>query len=224
VLFRSLGLLQTDPLAFFRLLLGIVIALAIAITVHEFSHAFLAYRLGDDTPRRLGRLSLNPIVHLDPIGTILLFLVGFGWGKPVPVNPYHLRGGARQGMAKVAFAGPLAGLLTAALFGALIRGLGAPFLSGVLFLIVFYNIILSLFNLIPLPPLDGFHVLRGLLPRELAYSFSRLEGYGPMLLIFIIFIDSFTGLGLLWRTLMPAVNFFSHLFIGGGIAFYRGGF
>lgn len=219
VLFHNLGLLKADPLAFLEILLGTVIALAVAITVHEFSHAFLACHLGDETPRRMGRLSLNPLVHLDPIGTILLFIVGFGWGKPVPVTPYYLRGGARKGMAKVAFAGPLAGLIAAAFFGLLFRSLQLPWLSSVLFFIIFYNIVLSLFNLIPLPPLDGFHVLQGMLPREMAYSLSRLESYGPMLLIFIIFIDSFSGLNILWRVLMTGVEFFSWLFIGREIVF-----
>ena len=209
----NLSLLGSDPVAFFRLLLEISAALIIAITVHEFSHAWMAYRLGDDTAKLQGRLSLNPLVHLDVMGTLLLFLVGFGWGKPVPVNHLRLRGDIRTGMAKVALAGPLSGLLVAGALGLGLRLTGLP-LDGIPLLVFFYNILLALFNLIPLAPLDGFNVLQGLLPSRMAFSFSRLEAYGPGLLLLLILVDNITHLGILLRLLSPGINLMSQLFLG----------
>lgn len=209
----NLSLLGSDPVAFLRQLLELSAALIIAITVHEFSHAWMAYRLGDDTAKLQGRLSLNPLVHLDAMGTLLLFLVGFGWGKPVPVNHLRLRGGIRTGMAKVALAGPLSGLLAAGVLGLGLRLTGLP-LNNILWLIFLYNIILALFNLIPLAPLDGFNVLQGLLPSRMAYSFSRLEAYGPGLLLLLIFVDYVTPLGILSWLFNPGINLMSQLFLG----------
>lgn len=208
-----LDVLRHDPVAFLILLATITLALIIAISVHEFSHSLVAYWQGDDTSKRMGRLSLNPLVHLDPIGTLLLFIVGFGWGKPVPVNPYNLRRGAVSGMALVSLAGPLSNLVAAGLFGLPSKMIGGNS-PDILTYIVFFNIILALFNLIPLPPLDGFKIALGLLPRHLSYSFSRLEAYGPMLLLVVVVVDNFTRLGILWKTLGPAVNFFMRLFSG----------
>lgn len=232
MLFRMLGLLGQDPVAFIGLVLATALALAIAITVHEFSHGLAAYRLGDDTARRLGRLSLNPLVHLDPLGTLMLFLAGFGWGKPVPVNAHFLRHG-RRGMALVACFGPLSNLVVAGLFALPIR-LGvvawhSPFyylpfsqwqagavLADIIGYIILYNIILAVFNLIPIPPLDGSQIAMGLLPRELAYSLARLERYGPMLLLLIIVLDGFLGIGLLWQVLGAAADLFAVLLVGRG--------
>lgn len=213
MLFRNLELLRSDPLAFVGLMLAVALALLVAITVHEFSHALVAGVLGDDTPRRQGRLSLNPLVHLDALGTILLFVIGFGWGKPVPVNPLSLRGGPRGGMAKVALAGPVSNLVVAGVFALPLR-LGAGLAAQLLELVVFYNIVLAIFNLIPIPPLDGFRVAMGLVPRNLAYSLSRLEVYGPMLLMLVVAFDSLAGVGLLGRALYPAINLFGQLFLG----------
>lgn len=210
---QNLPLLSSDPVAFFRQLLELSAALIVAITVHEFSHAWMAYRLGDDTAKLQGRLSLNPLVHLDIMGTLLLFLIGFGWGKPVPVNHLRLQGGIRSGMAKVALAGPLSGLFAAGVLGLGLRLTGLP-LTNMLWLIFFYNIILALFNLIPLAPLDGFNVLQGLLPSRMAYSFSRLEAYGPGLLLLLIFVDYVTPLGILSRLFNPGINLMRQLFLG----------
>lgn len=233
MLLWNLDLLFSNPM-FFLVLLGTVsISLVIAITFHEFSHAFVADRLGDATARRLGRLSLNPLAHLDPVGTLMLFLVGFGWGKPVPVNPYSLRVRGRAGMALVALAGPLANLIvlgflalpvrmgTVAWHSPLQYSLFAQWeprwlLADLLGWIAFYNVLLAVFNLIPLPPLDGFRVAAGILPRELSYSFSKIEQYGPMVLVLVIAFSYFTDFDILWRFLTPMMNFFSTLLVGKG--------
>ncbi len=230
----NLDLLLEDPVLFLFLLGIVSISLLVAITFHEFSHALVADRLGDNTARRLGRLSLNPLVHLDPMGTLMLLLVGFGWGKPVPINPYFLRRGERMGMALVGLAGPLSNLVVAGALALPIRmatlkwhspfSYAKPFmlsepafvLADLVGWIIFYNILLAVFNLVPLPPLDGFRVAVGILPRQLAYSFSRIERYGPMVLILVIAFGYFTNFNILWRVLTPAMSFFSRLLVGRG--------
>ena len=234
MLLRSLGLLFDDPLAFFILLPIILatvgIALLIAITVHEASHALMAYRLGDPTAQRLGRLTLNPIAHLDPMGTAMILFVGFGWGKPVPVNPHFLRAGARSGMALVSAAGPLSNIVTATLFAIPIKaGLVAwhsplrfsyfeggfvGILADLFGFIILYNILLAVFNLLPISPLDGFKVALGLLPRELARPFARLEQYGPAILLLTIMVDFSLGTGILFGIIRPMANSLSILIIG----------
>lgn len=234
MLLRNFDLLFEDPLLFLQLfavlLLTAGVALLIGITVHEFSHAFVAYRLGDTTAQRLGRLSLNPLRHLDPLGTAMLFLVGFGWGKPVPVNDWAFGSRARQGMSMVALAGPLANIVAASLF-ALPFKLGLlpwrfpsldlsfrsgpeGFLATLLGFFVFYNLVLAVFNLIPLAPLDGFKVALGFLPRALARPFSRLEPYGPAILLLVLVADFTFGFGFLGRVLFPAINALGSGFLG----------
>ncbi|TAK29922.1 MAG: site-2 protease family protein [Chloroflexota bacterium] len=189
-----------------------VLALLIAITIHEFSHALVANRLGDLTATAMGRLTLNPIKHLDPLGTIMLVVVGFGWGKPVPVDPGRLRVGPRQGMALVSIAGPASNLILASALLLLMRGgiLPVPhgtvsllnssaLLSNLVTTVISLNIILAVFNMIPLPPLDGFKVALGVLPREVAYPFSRLEQYGAMVLFLLVMVDNYAGTGVLSR-------------------------
>ncbi|MDO8750007.1 MAG: site-2 protease family protein [Dehalococcoidia bacterium] len=237
MLLGSLDLLLSNPLEFLRvfpvILVTVGVALLLAITIHEFSHALAAYLLGDTTARRLGRLTLNPIRHLDPMGTVLMLLVGFGWGKPVPVNGLALKGG-RQGMAAVAAAGPLSNLVAAFLLSLLIRagllGLSSPFffdapfatglnglLSQMVVIIISYNIILAVFNLIPMFPLDGSGVALGLLPANLARGYARLERYGPALLMTVIAIDTFAHMGILSRIVGPVVNYIARLFLNQGI-------
>jgi Zn-dependent protease len=192
-----------------------VIPVLFAITVHETAHGWMALRLGDPTAQMLGRLSLNPIRHIDPIGTILvpgvmLMLGGFlfGWAKPVPITWENLRR-PKQDMAWVAAAGPLANLLMI-LFWALVARLGITLgeVSGgvAMYLVysgvagIFINLILMLLNLLPLPPLDGSRVVASLLPDRLAYQYSRLEPYGFPILILLLF------LGVLGKILWPIIT------------------
>jgi Zn-dependent protease len=168
-------------------LLAKIVILLVALPVHEFAHAFVAYRLGDDTAARLGRLSLNPLRHLDPLGSLMILLVGFGWAKPVPVNPYRLRHGHRAGYALVAAAGPASNLALAAVVAAAWRiGLLHSIPAGVAnFILVFMsiNVALCLFNLIPLAPLDGSSVLNGIVGEQGARILTPLQTYGPLLLM-----------------------------------------
>jgi len=167
-------------------------AILIALSFHEFAHGFVAYRLGDPTPKMQGRLTLNPMKHLDPIGTLLLIIAHFGWAKPVQVNPYYFEGDRRRGMMIVALAGPFANVVLAylgALFLGLMfkeilpyNGLVAQFLQD----LVQINLILAAFNLIPVPPLDGSKILAGILPGETAGFFYRIEQYGPLILMLLI--------------------------------------
>jgi Zn-dependent protease len=191
-----------------------VIPVLFAITVHETAHGWMALRLGDPTAQMLGRLSLNPIRHIDPLGTILvpgimLMLGGFlfGWAKPVPITWENLRR-PKQDMAWVAAAGPLANLLMA-LFWALVARLGLALgdISGGLAMYLMYsgvagifiNLILMMLNLLPLPPLDGSRVVAALLPGPLAYQYSRLEPFGfPILILLLI-------TGILGKILWPLV-------------------
>lgn len=237
MLIRSLELLFENPWTFvtvFSTFLATAgVALLVAITVHEFSHAVVAYGMGDFTAKRLGRLSLNPIRHLDPIGTLMLLLVGFGWGKPVPVNPHNLHAfdRGRFAMAIVSAAGPMANLITAYICALPIRiGLvpwHSPFifrsmqaqgpsglLADILGLIIFFNITLAIFNLIPLFPLDGSKVAIGILPRRIANSFVRWESTGPIILLGIIMLDWITDLNLLWGVLRPMVNMVGYVVLG----------
>jgi Zn-dependent protease len=232
LLFALRGLLQTDPLAFLTTLLTLVIAVLVAISVHEFSHAWASNHLGDDTARRLGRLSLNPLRHLDPLGTLMLFFVGFGWGRPVPVNPYRLRYGVKTGMALVSVAGPLSNFATAGILGLAVRfnllgwhspvSYAIPFsqttliwvLSSLLGFVIFFNIILGIFNLLPIAPLDGFKVVLGILPSEAAYSWARLERYGPVILLGLVGMDMFFGTGILWGIISPALTAATTILVG----------
>jgi len=175
-----------DPVFF----TAFVIAIVLGITVHEFMHAYVAHRLGDDTARLLGRLSLNPLAHLDPFGTLLLVLAGFGYGKPVPFNESRLR--STLGVAAVALAGPLANFALAALFAIPLRFGSADVLGNVYVTVLIYivrmNCILGIFNLIPIPPLDGANVVYGLLPPRQQYSWRTYQQYGPFLLLFLLLL------------------------------------
>jgi Zn-dependent protease len=208
----------------------IIVAVLIAIDVHECCHAWMASRMGDPTAKQLGRVSLNPIVHLDPLGTLMIFLTaiagfGIGWGKPVPVDPYRLRYGPRVGMGIVSFAGPLANLTTAALLAVPFRmGMSnlPPFLLDLLFIVSWVNIGLAVFNLLPLPPLDGYGVLQGILASIRApwayrwsYTLARYERYGPMVLMLIIMVGWYIpGLSLFQWFLRPVLSLLSRLILG----------
>ena len=181
-------------------IIGVLVALLVGITFHEFMHAFVADQLGDHRPRAMGRVSLNPTDHIDPIGALFFLIAGFGWGKPVQVNPYALRPG-RIGMAYVAAAGPLSNLFAASVVAVLFRGL---MLAGVingpddfgwvlLITIVQFNIILGLFNLLPIPPLDGYNLVLPFLPADVAYTVQRYAPYGIMVLLLIVLLPQLTG-------------------------------
>ncbi len=187
-------------------LISRIITLVIAFTVHEFSHAWTADQLGDDTARRAGRLTLNPLVHLDPIGSLLLVVAGFGWAKPVPINPYALERRTPAGTMMVSAAGPLSNLLLALLASVPFQiGMIAPSGGGRLFPsfpsflmeFIFLNLILLFFNLIPIAPLDGEKVLEYFLPPEGRATLYRLRPYGPMILMLLVFFGPFLGIDLL---------------------------
>ncbi len=192
------GLASGDLALILSALIILVLLLGVAFPVHELAHAAAARYLGDDTAEQLGRITLNPLAHLDPWGTLLFALTGFGWAKPVPVNHYRLRGDPRWSFALVALAGPASNLLLAVLFAALFRSFSAiaetGFISGVaqiaLFVAVQLNIFLALFNLIPVPPLDGSRLLAALLPEQGQMWMDRLERYGFL----ILFALAATGL------------------------------
>jgi Zn-dependent protease len=230
MLFAIINQLAIDPAAAITTFFTFVLALVVSISVHEFSHALVATRLGDPTPTMQGRLTLNPMAHLDPIGTLMILLAGFGWGKPVQVSPSRLRTDPRAGMAVVSLAGPLSNIIAASLiaipfrldvfpsfwvgfnrFNGNIDSLPAFVLGTTLFL----NLILAVFNLIPVSPLDGFKVALGILPRNLANSFARTERYGPIILLLVILIDiAVPGLGIISRVIYPPVEFLRNIFIG----------
>jgi Zn-dependent protease len=178
-------------------ILSRVVVLLISFTIHEFAHAYTAVQLGDDTPRQMGRLTLNPLAHLDPIGSLLLIIAGFGWAKPVPVNPYNLRNGPKMGMVVVAAAGPFSNFVMAALAAipfrlGIVPDLGGgssivPSLQGFLVSFIYINLVLMLFNLIPIPPLDGSKILRGFAPHDWDNVLSQLERFGPILLLLVVY-------------------------------------
>jgi Zn-dependent protease len=205
-------------------LLQLIPPLLFALTVHEFSHAYVAYRLGDPTARMMGRLTLNPIAHLDPIGSILFLLPPhFGWAKPVPVDARYLAH-PRRDMMWIALAGPVSNVILAALFGTLLRfqsliAVGtSPAAVAVVRMVetsVVLNLVLAFFNLIPIFPLDGSRILTGLLPRDLAERFRTLEPAGPMILLGLILLGAVTGVRIIQILIFPFVNFFALLFTGG---------
>ncbi len=189
--------------------------LLFAITIHEYAHGWVAYRLGDPTAKQMGRLSFNPITHIDPLGAICLFLLNFGWAKPVPVDMRYFRN-LRRDSILVSLAGPAANLCAALAAGILIRLF--PFQSQLYQMTVVYllimNIGLGLFNLIPLPPLDGSHVLENLLSPSAAMKYDRFKRYGPMILIGVILLDNFAHTGIINLILLHPMRTLAHIFSG----------
>ena len=194
-----------------------LVALVIAISIHEFAHAVSASALGDDLARSQGRVTLNPLSHFDPLGFIMLCLLalgmfGFAWGRPVPVNPYALRGG-RRGMALVAFAGPLSNLIQAALAVAVLRfavpaGIGDSSLFAFLGTYISMNILLAAFNMLPIPPLDGYNVLMGLVSNFWVQRLEPLRTAGaPLLLVLVLFGGQFVYP----YTVQPMASLFARL-------------
>jgi Zn-dependent protease len=202
-----------DPVLLLYLLIGFLLG----FTIHESSHALMAYALGDPTAKDKGRLSLNPLVHLHPLGTLSILLLGLGWGQPVPVDATKLRPGPKVGMALVGLAGPLANLLTAAFLAIPLRLHLVPFtprkIGGfiisyglLLSLVIWLNIGMALFNLIPLMPLDGSRLLSVLLPSRWFNFLARYELYGLILIILLLVLERFTQMGLLTGLLYEPVN------------------
>lgn len=183
-----LKLLINDPLTFILL----AIPLLYSIIIHELAHGWVAYRLGDSTAKMLGRLSLNPIKHLDPIGTLMLFMFGFGWAKPVPVNISNIHD-TRKGFILVSSAGVIANMIFAFVAFFLFRLL-SPSPGGVLATFLYYlahiNIILASFNLIPIPPLDGSKILMGFASERQRYFLSRIEPYGLFIIIGLLYLGA----------------------------------
>lgn len=198
-----------------------ILAFITAITIHEASHAWMADRLGDPTARLMGRLSLNPLVHYDPIGTTLLLglsimralgapVIPFGWAKPVEFDPYNLKN-PRRDSALISFAGPASNLLFALLIS--ILGHLNPILGLFASPFIILNVSLAIFNLVPVHPLDGGKILVGILPKKYAYEVERfLAQFGTLLLIFLIF-PSFGGRSLISQFISPVINFFLVLLI-----------
>lgn len=164
-------------------------AIVLGLTFHEYAHGLVAYRLGDNTARAQGRLTINPVAHVDPVGLILLFLAGFGWAKPVPINPLNFKGDMKRGILLVSLAGPATNLLlaiAAAVIYRVLAGLQLPYFTDIIFYIIYINVVLAVFNLIPVPPLDGSKILAGILPGRQEWL-HKLEAYGMIFLILLIF-------------------------------------
>ena len=175
------------------MLSGAVIVL-VTITVHELVHGYTAYLLGDNTAKNAGRLSLNPLAHLDPLGAILLFVTGFGWAKPVPINPFYFKGSRSRGILLVSLAGPLSNVVLAFVL-AMFVPLAARFnmsLAQIIASAIYLNIYMAIFNLLPIPPLDGSKILASLIPKDAAYKFlSVMDQYGMILLLVLAITNVF---------------------------------
>lgn len=184
-------------------------ALMVGISVHEAAHAWTAYKLGDYTAKYAGRVTLNPLAHLDPLGTLMIFIVHFGWGKPVPYNPYHLNNPKRDA-ALIAVAGPTANFLTALVLAVPLKYLpwtaipmAGFFLQNVLEVTVFLNIMLMVFNLLPIAPLDGSKLIGILIPHEYEAEYQEFLRVGPFILIGVILLENILNFHLLSSILTP---------------------
>jgi len=208
---------------FALILLQIPIVL-LCITVHEFSHAYCAFLLGDDTAKRCGRLTLNPLKHLDFLGIIMLLIFKFGWAKPVPINPYNFQD-MKTGTALTALAGPVSNFIFACFFALIFRALpDANFFSALpeVFLFiklicvfgVMFNVALGLFNLIPFPPLDGSKIISGFMPDEMYFRWMQFEKNGAFILMIIFAVSYVFNIPLIGKIIMPPLNYIMGLLLG----------
>lgn len=218
-------MLNLDPAT----LITRIITLVVAFTVHEFAHAWTATRFGDNTPRQNGRLSLNPLVHLDPLGSLALLLAGFGWAKPVPVNPYVLGRRSPSALMWVSLAGPFSNLILAILAAIPLRFGLIPYspwsLSGgwlptpgeFLIGFIWINLVLCLFNLLPIAPLDGDKILEYFAPPSIARVLEAIRPMGPLLLMVVVFVLPSLGIDVLGFILYPALSNLLSLLLGGSL-------
>lgn len=197
MILQYLSEFQQDPIATTLFIGIIIIAIVVAVTIHEFSHAIVADQLGDFTARKLGRLTLKPSAHLDPMGSIIFLVAGFGWGKPVPVVQNNIKKLNPQiGLALISLVGPGSNFIFSLLLAILIRFelipnsvLNIDLVASFIFILINVNILLCVFNLLPLPPLDGFKVILGILPSRFSNSLSQMERYGAIPLFGILILD-----------------------------------
>tara|TARA_B100000929_G_scaffold80532_1_gene62850 strand:+ start:1437 stop:2054 length:618 start_codon:yes stop_codon:yes gene_type:complete len=197
-----------------EVLVLLIPVLLFALVFHEFSHGWVANKLGDPTAKYAGRLTLNPMAHLDLFGSLMILFVGFGWAKPVPVDSRYLAN-PRTDMMKIAFAGPASNLLLAFIAGSLIRLTGnMGVLSSMLIMFAQINIMLAVFNMIPIPPLDGSQIFSGLMIRHNPDLVIKLQVYGPQILMGLILFGMLTSISPIWWIISPFVNFFMFLFVG----------
>jgi Zn-dependent protease len=197
-----------------EVLVLLIPVLLFALVFHEFSHGWVANKLGDPTAKNQGRLTLNPVAHLDPVGSMMILFVGFGWAKPVPVDSRYLAD-PRKDMMKIAFAGPASNLFLALVGGIIIRLTGyTGSLTSMLILFTQINISLAVFNMIPIPPLDGSQIFSGIMIRRNPQLVMQLQTYGPQILMGLILFGMFTGVSIIWAFMSPFVNFFMFIFAG----------
>lgn len=197
-----------------EVLVLLIPVLLFALVFHEFAHAWVANKLGDPTARYSGRMTLNPMAHLDPFGSLMILFVGFGWAKPVPVDSRYLSN-PRVDMMKIAFAGPAANLLLATLAGVLIRsGIFSGSLAMMLYFFTQINVMLAVFNMIPIPPLDGSQIFSGIMSRKNPRLVYQLQVYGPQILLGLILIGYFTHVSPISLIMSPFVKFFMYVLAG----------
>ncbi len=203
-----LSIFSQSPIFFFLIIIGLLLA----ITIHEFSHALAADLLGDPNPRSNGRLTLNPLAHLDPLGSLALLFFGFGWGKPVETVVSNLTH-PRRDIAIISFAGPLSNLVLALLLSLFLSFTSSPLLISLFTTIIYVNITLAIFNLLPVYPLDGEKIITGLLPRETAFEFQAfMRRYGTIILLFLI-LPLLNGSSFLTALISPIIQFFVGLLV-----------
>ena len=198
---NSLFQISPDPVFIILMIAGFLMVLA----VHEAAHAYTAHLLGDDTAKLAGRMTLNPFPHLDPMGTAMLVFFGFGWGKPVPINPYRLRD-YRRDSALIALAGPMSNFILAILLAIIFHLSGGGLM--ILAFLVQLSVLLGVFNLLPFGPLDGFKVVAGLLPAGLARDWEQTSSLGIIVLLFLLITPAFSSI------ISTPVTFISKLLLG----------